>query len=118
MAGMPPTNQPYGQQYQPMPQYAPATGRQPGSVAPKVWGIILLVLGILGVIMLMISLASLGGGMTGSSFSNTSTSTQAEMDKLSEAMVRDSMARWSFWLYHAIEVVIVAMSLVAGFCLA
>ena len=118
MAGMPPANQPYGQQYQPMPQYAPPVARRPGSMAPKVWGILLLILGLMGLLTVLMNLASLGGGMSGSTFANVSPAAKTEIDRLTQDMVDASMARWSFWLYHAMEVVIVGVSIVAGIFLA
>jgi hypothetical protein len=115
MAGAPPTNQPYGQQFQPMPQYAPPSGRRPGSVAPKVWGIILLVLGLMGLLGWIIGLASLGGGISGSALvPNLSPDVKSEMDRMAEEMASNMMGRWSFWLTQVIDIVIVVLSLAAG----
>jgi hypothetical protein len=116
MAGAPPTNQPYGQQFQPMPQYAPASGRRPGSVSPKVWGIILLVLGLVGLLGWVIGLASLaGGGISGSALvPNLSPEVKTELDRMAEEMASNMKGRWSFWLNQVIEVVIIGLSLTAG----
>lgn len=117
MAGQPPMNQPYGQQHQSMPQFAPPVAKRPGSVAPKVWGIILLVLGLLGGLGVLMNIASMGGGMSGAEFSNVSPAAKAEIEKLTQDLVAQSKSRWSFWLYNALEVVTVCLSVVAGILL-
>ncbi|MCB9933546.1 MAG: hypothetical protein H6841_09010 [Planctomycetes bacterium] len=114
MAGTP--QQPYGTPPQPVPEFAPQVGRQPGSLAPKVWGIILLILGVLGFVLWLVGIVSLGGGgMSGSSFApNMSPEAKAELDRIAQVMVENMKGRWSFWLNNLIELSIIVLSLVAG----
>lgn len=116
MAGAPPNNQPYGQQFQPMPQYAPAAGRRAGSVAPKVWGIILLVLGGIGLLGFVIGLVSLaGGGISGSTFApGLSPEVKVEIDRMTAELMDSMKGRWSFWANQVFELVIIVLSLLAG----
>lgn len=118
MAGTP--QQPYGPPQQPMPQFAPHVGRQPGGTAPKVWGIILLVLGVFGLITWLIGIVSLGaGGMSGANFApNLSPETKAEMDRITQVMIENMKGRWSFWLNNILELSIVVLSVLAGVLLA
>ncbi|MCA8934577.1 MAG: hypothetical protein KDB68_00090 [Planctomycetes bacterium] len=116
----PPANpqQPYGTQNAP-PQFAPRMPRREGSTAPKVWGIILLILGGLGLITLIMNVATLmGGGMTASSFSfNMTPEAKAELDRVAQTVTDSAMTRWTFWLNSALEVVIACVSVVAGYLL-
>jgi hypothetical protein len=88
-------------------------------MAPKVWGIILLILGGLGLMMMIMNVASiLGGGMKASSFSmNMSPEAKAELDRVGQVMVESALHRWSFWTNAGLEVVIAGLSVVAGFFL-
>lgn len=112
--------QPYGSQDQ-QPQWQPPVGKAPkGSVSSKVWGIILLILGVVGLLMLIMNVASvLGGGMSASTFAfNMSPEAKQELDRMGETMVQASLHRWSFWLNIGFEVIIAVVSVVAGFFLA
>jgi hypothetical protein len=116
MAGPAPqqARQPYGTPNQPIPQYAPP-GRQKGSLAPKVWGIILLILGLLGVINFISSIASLGGGISGSSFApGVSPEVKQEMDRMALELVTAMKGRWTFWLNMASEGVLMVLTVAAG----
>jgi multisubunit Na+/H+ antiporter MnhB subunit len=120
MAGAPPNTQPYGQQQQPMPQYAPAAGRRPGSTAPKVWGILLLVLGGVGLLMLVVSIAAaFGKGLDPSAFAfGMSDEGKQEIDRLVRTMAEESRSQWTTWANLAAEAAIALLSLAAGFFLA
>lgn len=117
MAGMP--QQPYPPLPQPMPQFAPHVGRQSGSMAPKVWGIILLVLGIFGLISWLVGIVSLGtGGLSGANFApNLTPEAKAEMDRITQVMIESMKGRWSFWLNNIAELSIVVLSVLAGILL-
>jgi len=112
--------QPYGSQNPAPPPMQHMMPRREGSMAPKVWGVILLILGGLGLIMIVMNLASvLGGGMSASTFSfNSSPEAKQQMDHLAETVVASAMHRWSFWANGALEVAIAMLSLWAGFRLA
>ncbi len=113
MAGAPQPNQPYGQQYQPMPQYAPQSAKRPGSMAPKIWGILLLVLGGMGALGWIVGLATLGGGgISGSTFAPGLTpEMKTEIDKMTVELVESMKGRWSFWANQVIEVAIFSLSI-------
>jgi hypothetical protein len=99
-----------------MPQFAPHVGRQSGGTAPKVWGIILLILGVFGLISWLVGIVTLGtGGISGSSFApNLTPETKAEMDRITQVMIDNMKGRWSFWLNNIVELSIVVLSLLAG----
>ncbi|MCA8914626.1 MAG: hypothetical protein KDB90_04370 [Planctomycetes bacterium] len=116
MAGPAPqqAQQPYGVPNQPMPQYAPP-GRQKGSVAPKVWGVILLIFGLFAAFSFISSLVTLGGGISGSTFApGLSPEVKQEMDRMTAQMISDMKGRWSFWLNMAGEGLVMALSFSAG----
>lgn len=117
MAGTP--QQPYGPPQQPMPQFSPHVGRQPGGTAPKVWGVLLLVLGFLGLVFMAMNVASMfGGGLKASMFGfNLSPEAKVEIDKLVADVAAASMNQWSTWANLAAELVIAILSLIAGFLL-
>lgn len=119
MSGPQPNTQPYGQQNPAPPPFAPRMPRREGSTAPKVWGIILLILGGLGLMMMIMNMASvLGGGMQASSFSvGMSPEAKAELDRVGQALVQSALHRWSFWANAVLEVVIACVSVAAGYLL-
>ena len=112
--------QPYGTQNPAPPPMQHMMPRREGSMAPKVWGIILLILGALGLMMIVMNMASmLGGGMKASTFSvSMSPEAKEQMDRLTETIVQSAMHRWSFWANGFLEVAIALLSLWAGFRLA
>ncbi|MBZ0135988.1 MAG: hypothetical protein K8I27_06405 [Planctomycetes bacterium] len=111
--------QPYGQQKQTVPQYAPPMAKRPGSTATKVWGIILLVIGILAAMNWLLGLASLFSGFTGTEFSPTlSQEAKDEIDRMSRQMIDAMTGRWTFWVSQVVSLVAVVLSVVAGFLLA
>lgn len=108
---------PYGVQ-QPAPVYVP-TAKQPGSATCKVWGILLIVFGLFSLLSLLASLAVFFGGFTGSSFAvGVDEEARRQIDQFTEDMTTNMLGRWSFWVNNVGEVVIVGLSLVAGFLLA
>lgn len=110
--------QPYGQQAA-APQYAPPMAKRPGSTATKVWGIILLVVGVLLAMNWLMGLASLFGGFTGTEFSPTlSDEAKQEIDRMSKVMMDDMMGRWTFWATQIVNLVAVVLSLIGGIFLA
>ncbi|MCB9894407.1 MAG: hypothetical protein H6839_08155 [Planctomycetes bacterium] len=115
MAGpAPQSQQPYGSPQQPVPQYAPP-GKQRGSVAPKVWGVILLIFGLLAGFGFISSLVTLGGGISGSTFApGISPEVKQEMDRMTAEMISDMKGRWSFWLNMAGDGVVMVLSFMAG----
>jgi hypothetical protein len=103
-----------------MPQYAPpAPGRRAGSTAPKVWGIILLVLGGIGLLGFVFGLATLaGGGVSGATFApGLSPEVKTEIDRMTAELMENMKGRWSFWANQVLELAIIVLSLVAGFLL-
>jgi hypothetical protein len=117
MQNQPHPMQPYTQA---PPQFAPPMQRRTGSTSCKVWGILLLVLGGIGVIFLAMNIASaLGGGLKASSFGfNMSPEAKAELDRMVDVLMQDAVGRWSFWLNMVADVAIVLLSVVAGYLLA
>lgn len=111
--------EPYGHQGQAQKQWSPPPPRRPGSTSTKVWGILLLIFGGLGLIFLALNLSIiLGGGVKASTFSfNMSPEAKAEMDRVVEVVARDALGRWTFWVNVVGEVVVALISLVAGFFL-
>lgn len=112
--------QPYGNQGQAQ-QWRPPIPKAPkGSMSTKAWGIILLILGVFGILMLALSVASvMGSGMSASTFSfNLSPEAKEELDRIGEAMVQAALGRWSFWLNIGFELAIAVVSIAAGFLLA
>lgn len=111
---------PYGHQAPPMsaPAFNPGAAKAPGSTACKVWGVILLVLAAYGAINMVAGIAMIFGGFTGSEFNPTlSQEAREQMDQLSRAMTESSLARPSFYISTIAEVLIVALSALAGFWL-
>jgi len=113
------SHQPYGQQAAvPIPAYDPRMGKRPGRTGTKVWGIFLLLLGGMGVMGLLASLSMMLGGFSGAQFAPTlSPEAKAEMDRMAQQMVSDSLARPTFWIHSALELGVILLSLVAGFFL-
>lgn len=111
------TATPYGDQ-QPMPAmpaYDPRMGKRPGSTATKVWGIILLILGGLGVLNLLSVVAMLFGGFGGSRFAvGLNDDAKREMDRLTQELIDAAISRPTYWLHLGSEVGVVALSIVAG----
>ncbi len=110
---------PYGVQQPPQPVYAPVSGKRPGSTSTKVWGIILLILGLLVLINLLASLGMIFGGVSGSSFAiGVDEAGKRELDEFVAGMVDDTLDRWTFWANTIGELVIAVVSVVAGWFLA
>ena len=110
---------PYGHQ-QPVnaPTLDPRAGRRPGETMCKVWGIILLLLGVIGVLNTLVGVAMMMGGMSGSTMVPTlSPEARAEFDRHVSEMIAASLARPTYWISTGSEVVIVLLSLVAGYFL-
>lgn len=120
MAGAGNPQQPYGHQGPQVPQFAPPMERKPGSTAAKVWGILLIVFGGIGLLMLAVSLSMiLGGGIKASSFSfNMTPEGKAELDRIVATVADDAMQRWTFWMNIGLEVLIAGLSVVGGYFLA
>lgn len=114
------TQTPYGHQAPgPAPAYDPRMGRRPGETMCKVWGIVLLVLGLLGVANTMVGIAMMMGGVSGGMFAPTlSPDGKAELDQFMTEMMDASLARPTFWIYAGSELLVVVLSIVAGVMLA
>jgi hypothetical protein len=111
---------PYGvQQPHPAQVYVPVSGKRPGSTSSKVWGILLLVLGGLGLVNQVMSLGMIFGGVSGSMFMPTvDEATKREMDALMSTVIDSMLGRWTFWVNTIGEFTVAILSLVAGFFLA
>ena len=84
-------------------------------MAPKIWGVLLLILGMMGAINLIASLASLGGGISGSTFApGLSPELKDQMDRMAAELASSMRSRWTFWLNMAGETFVAALSIVAG----
>ena len=125
MAGtqnQPNPQEPYGQQQQqqPVAEFAPPVTRKAGSMASKIWGIVLLVLGGIGAIMVAMSFAMVsGGGLKASTFGfNMSPEAKNEMDRVVQVIAEDAMQRWTFWANISAEILIIVLSIAAGLLLA
>ncbi|MBE7493057.1 MAG: hypothetical protein HS108_15055 [Planctomycetes bacterium] len=107
---------PYGHaQAQPMPAYDPRMGKRPGGTATKVWGIVLLVLGVFAAINLVSSVVMTYGGFSGASWNPAmSPETKAEIDRLTNELMQQATARVTFWLHIVLECGIAVLSVVAG----
>lgn len=115
------TQTPYGHQRpsMPMPAFDPRAGtKRPGETVCKVWGIILLVLGLIGIANELMGVAMMFGGFSGANFAPTlSEDAKAEMDRYTKDMITASLSRPTFWISAGAELVIVLLSLTAGFFL-
>lgn len=108
--------QPYGQQTQP---FVPPPIKRPGATAAKVWGILLLIFGVIGVIQLASSLAMVLSGFTGAEMvPGLDEQTKKELDEFYRSMIDDTLGRWTFWVYVATELGIALVSVWAGVRLA
>jgi hypothetical protein len=95
------------------------TGKRPGSTSTKVWGIILLILGLMSVLSLLASIGMIFGGVSGSAFTPTlDEAAKGEMDAYVSGMVGDMLGRWTFWANTIGELAIAILSIVAGWFLA
>jgi hypothetical protein len=114
-----PAPTPYGHQQQPQQPYVPVSGKRPGSTSTKVWGIILLILGLLVLLNLLASLGMIFGGVSGSSFAvGVDEAGKRELDEFMSAMIDETLGRWTFWFNTIGELVIAVISVVAGWFLA
>jgi hypothetical protein len=115
MAGAP---NPYGTQEPPgqMPAFDPRGGKQKGSTAPKVWGIVLLVFGGMGIINGLMNLASamnpgLGMGMS------TSTMPDEQREAFEAAMkpmLEETFSSPVFWVSIIFGILIAGFSIWTG----
>lgn len=115
MAGTPqfsdPTQQP--------PPFAPYAGKQPGSTAAKVWGIILILIGVLLAFGWLLGLASLGGGFTGTEFAiGMDDEAKRQVSESTASMMQETKGRWTFWATQLIELAVIVLSIAAGIMLA
>lgn len=108
-----PSLSPYGAT---TPEFRPApTGTPPGSTASKVWGVILLILGLIGMVGILGSAAMVFGGLSASSFTfGVPEDVAKEMAANNDLMIADMKGRWTFWVNMSGEVVIVLLSFCAG----
>lgn len=115
----PDPRQPYGVQQAQQP-FMPPPLKRPGSTSTKVWGIVLIVLGGLGAISLLMTLASafMGGAGTSAFAPGVDEQTKQEIEKFAATMMEDMLGRWSFWVYLGSEVFVVVLSILAGVRLA
>ncbi len=107
------TNQPYGQnnpEFRPMP-----SGNQPGSTACKVWGIILLLLGVFGAFNMLVALAMIIGDINPMNMTwGLSEEMARDMKAMNDQMIQDMQGRWTFWVNLLGEMILVALSMGAG----
>jgi hypothetical protein len=108
---------PYGKP-QPAPVFAAPPVKQPGSTSTKVWGVLLIIFGLYGLMSLLGTIAIAMGTFSSASF------VPAANEELREGLTQAAtettdlmLSRWTFWASTGSEVVIMALSLVAGFML-
>jgi hypothetical protein len=112
MAGTPASTDPAPP---PAPQYAPYATKQPGATAAKVWGIILILVGVLLAFAWLIGLASLGGGFTGTEFAiGMDDETKRQINESAAGMIQETKGRWTFWATQLVELAVIALSITAG----
>lgn len=111
-----PALQPYGMPAEP---FVPPPLKRPGATSTKVWGILLLLFGVIGVIQLASSVAMSLSGFTGTEMMpGLDDQTKRELDQFYKTMIDDMVGRWTFWAYVVSEFVIALISIWAGVRLA
>ncbi len=111
----PAMTQPFG-----VPQFAPdSMQKRSGGGLTKALGIVLLILAMVCVVNGLASLASglTGGGVPPGSFANLPKESQVEMERITQEIIDRALARWSFWANGGLEVVLAALSALAGIAL-
>lgn len=108
-----PAHQPYGSNN---PEFRPVpTGSQPGSTACKVWGIILLLLGVFGAFNMLVAMAMIIGDVNPMNMTwGLSEEAARDMKAMNDQMIQDMQGRWTFWVNFGGEIILVALSLAAG----
>ncbi|MCC6464175.1 MAG: hypothetical protein IT463_02410 [Planctomycetes bacterium] len=90
-------------------------GKRPGGTAVKVWGILLVCLGGLGVVNVIAALAMAFGGFSGSQFAvGLTPDAKAEMERMVQRVIEEQMSSWLFWASFAGELAIAVLSVWAG----